>query len=77
MATVEDAEVASVFGDAMRHVRGGLPNPITVFFSDRRTIKPTPKTHKPADSCVPVGNDARSCSFQEIYQGGDSATVFR
>lgn len=44
----------------------GLPNPITVFFSDRKTIEPTPKAHKPADSYVPVGNDARCCSFHEV-----------
>ncbi|BFT62593.1 hypothetical protein [Pseudomonas moorei] len=46
--------------------RVGLPNPITVLFSDRQTIKPDPKAHKPADSGVPVGNDARRCSFHEV-----------
>jgi hypothetical protein len=44
----------------------GLPNPIAVFFSDRQTIKPGPKAHKPADSGAGVGNDARSCSFHQV-----------
>jgi hypothetical protein len=38
----------------------------SLFFSDRPTIEPGPKAHKPADSGVPVGNDARRCSFREV-----------
>jgi len=37
-----------------------------LFSSDRPTIKPNPKAHKPADSGVPVGNDARCCSLLEV-----------
>jgi hypothetical protein len=39
------------------------------FFSDRETIKPEPKAHKPADSGVVVGNDARRCSLDEVTPG--------
>ncbi|WP_162279036.1 hypothetical protein [Pseudomonas reinekei] len=38
----------------------------SLFFSDRPTIEPGPKAHKPADSGVSVGNDARRCSFHEV-----------
>lgn len=38
----------------------------SLIFSDRPTIEPGPKAHKPADSGVPVGNDARRCSFREV-----------
>ena len=38
----------------------------SLFFSDRQTIEPAPKAHKPADSGVPVGIHARRCSFQEV-----------
>jgi hypothetical protein len=54
----------------------GLPNPIAVFFSDRPTIKPGPKAHKPADSGVTVGNDARSCSFHEVTLSAFKQTLF-
>ena len=37
-----------------------------MFSSDRQTIRPDPKAHKPADSGVPVGNDARRCSLREV-----------
>jgi hypothetical protein len=38
----------------------------SLFFSDRETIKPEPKAHKPADSGAVVGNDARRCSLDEV-----------
>ncbi|WP_095196069.1 hypothetical protein [Pseudomonas sp. Irchel 3A7] len=38
----------------------------SLFFSDRQTIEAAPQAHKPADSGVTVGNDARLCSFQEM-----------
>ena len=34
--------------------------------SDRETIEAKAKAHKPADSGVAVGNDARCCSLQEV-----------
>jgi hypothetical protein len=36
------------------------------FYSGEQTIKPGHQAHKPADSGVPVGNDARRCSFHEV-----------
>jgi hypothetical protein len=41
----------------------------SLFFSDRETIKPEPKAHKPADSGAVVGNDARRCSLDEVTPG--------
>ncbi|EJM64638.1 hypothetical protein PMI30_03573, partial [Pseudomonas sp. GM50] len=37
----------------------------SLFFSDRQTIEPGPKAHKPADSGAVVGNGARMCSLSE------------
>lgn len=49
----------------MRHVGAGYQTR-SLMFSDGETIKPTSKTHKPADSYAPVGNDARCCSLREV-----------
>ena len=49
----------------MLHVCEGYQTQ-SLFFSDRQTIEPAPKAHKPADSGVPVAIDARNCSFQEV-----------
>ena len=67
MATISSKD-KTVSAKRWRYTPGksGLPNPITVLFSDRQTIEPDPKAHKPADSGVPVGNDARRCSFHEV-----------
>ena len=44
----------------------------SLIFSDPRTIKAACQTHKPADSGVVVGNDARRCSL-----GDDTASDFK
>ncbi len=51
---------------AMHLTRSRATKPHRCFFSDRKTIKPAPKVHKPADSGVVVGIGARLCSFQEV-----------
>ena len=41
----------------------------SLIFSDPRTIKAACQAHKPADSGVVVGNDARRCSLAEVTAG--------
>jgi hypothetical protein len=52
--------------DALHLVTPGYQTRSLKFSSDRQTIKPSPKAHKPADSGVPVGNDASWCSLREV-----------
>jgi hypothetical protein len=40
----------------------------SLLFSDRPTIEPASKAHKPADSGVVVGNGARRCSLLEVFR---------
>ncbi len=35
------------------------------------------KAHKPADSGVPVGNDARRCSFHQVTLTGVKQALFK
>jgi len=65
MVTISAGLERAVQGDTMRRC-GGSTKSDRCFSSDRKTIELTSKTHKPADSYVPVGNDARCCSFHEI-----------
>jgi hypothetical protein len=53
-------------GDATRMWKTGYQTRSLLFCSDRPTIKPGTKTHKPADSGVAVGNDASRRSLREV-----------
>jgi hypothetical protein len=60
--------MATIIGDAMRHDTKPGYQTRSLMFSDRETIEVGVKAHKPADSVLTVGNDARCCRFQEVTQ---------
>jgi hypothetical protein len=68
MTTIKPRRKDATNGDAVQNSCAGYQTR-SLFFSDPETIKPAPQTHKPADSGVVVGNDARRCSLEEVTVG--------
>jgi len=68
MTTIKPRRNDAANGDAVQLSCAGYQTRSLVF-SDPETIKPAPWTHKPADSGVVVGNDARLCSLEDVTVG--------
>ncbi len=67
MTTIKQRPEQAFKRCAMRLVKPGYQTR-SLFFSDRQTIEPGPKAHKPANSGAVVGNGARMCSLSEYLE---------